>query len=51
MLTRVVEETADELASKKIVEAMKNAVPTFIDPNEVNKNAEESDEMKEAKTV
>ena len=51
MLTRVVEETADELASEKIVEAMKNAVPTFIDPNEVNKNAEKSDEMKEAKTV
>ena len=49
MLTKAVEETADELASVKIVEAMKKAVPTFIDPNEVNQKAESSDEMKEAK--
>lgn len=49
MLTSVVEETADELASVKIVDAMKRAVPTFIDPNEVNEKAESSDEMKEAK--
>ena len=50
MLKAVVEETADELASEKIVVAMKKAVPTFIDPNEINKNAENSDEMKEAKS-
>ena len=50
MLRAVVEETADELASEKIVKAMKKAVPTFIDPNEINKNAENSEEMKEAKS-
>lgn len=49
MLVRAVEETSDELASEKIVEAMKAAVPTFIDPSEINENAEKSDEMKEAK--
>ena len=49
MLSQVVEETVDELASEKIVEAMKKAVPTFIDPNEINQNAEKSEEMKEAK--
>ena len=50
MLRAVVEETADELASEKIVLAMKKAVPTFVDPKEINKNAENSDEMKEAKS-
>ena len=49
MLRQVVEDTADELKSEKVVEAMKKAVPTFIDPNEVNKKAEQSDEMKEVK--
>ena len=49
MLVRAVEETSDELASEKIVEAMKKAVPTFIDPSEINEKAEKSDEMKEAK--
>ena len=49
MLVNAVEETADELASEKIVEAMKKAVPTFIDPSEINENADNSDEMKEAK--
>ena len=50
MLKAAVEETADELKSDKVVEAMKKAVPTFIDPSEVNINAEKSDEMKEAKS-
>ena len=49
MLRQVVEDTADELKSERVVEAMKKAVPTFIDPNEVNKTAEQSDEMKEVK--
>ena len=48
MLRAVVIETADELASKKVVDAMKKAVPTFKDPNEINVNAEKSNEMKEA---
>ena len=48
MLVKAVEETADELASEKIVEAMKKAVPTFIDPSEINEKADKSDEMKEA---
>ena len=50
MLRAVVEETADELASKKVVDAMKKAVPTFKDPSEINMNAEKSEEMKEATT-
>ena len=50
MLKQVVADTADELKSEKIVEAMKKAVPTFIDPSEVNNDAENSDEMKEAKS-
>ena len=50
MLKQVVEDTADELKSEKIVEAMKKAVPTFIDPSEINDNADDSDEMKEAKS-
>lgn len=50
MLRQVVEDTADELKSEKIVEAMKKAVPTFIDPSEINDNAEKSEEMKEAKS-
>ena len=49
MLVKTVEETSNELASVKIVEAMKKAVPTFIDPNEVNEKAESAEEMKEAK--
>ena len=49
MLVKVVEETSGELKSAKIVDAMKAAVPTFIDPSKVNENAESSDEMKEAK--
>ena len=49
MLVKVVEETSGELKSAKIVDAMKAAVPTFIDPSKVNEKAESSDEMKEAK--
>lgn len=48
LLVKTVEETAHELASERIVEAMKQVVPTFIDPSVVNQNAEQSDEMKEA---
>ena len=47
-LKRAVAETVDELKSEKVFKAMKKAVPTFVDPAEVNKNAEKSDEMKEA---
>ena len=35
-----------EIASPIIKEAMKKAVPTFVDPEKVNKNAERSEEMK-----
>ena len=50
MLKQAVADTLDELKSDKIFEAMKNAVPTFVDPSVINKNAEKSSEMKEAKS-
>ena len=47
-LKAAVSETADELKAKEIFDAMKKAVPTFKDPEIVNKNAEKSQEMKDA---
>ena len=46
MLKKAVCEAKGELASDKIKQAMKKAVPTYHDPEEVNKNAEKADEMK-----
>jgi FlaA1/EpsC-like NDP-sugar epimerase len=48
VLVKAVEEAKDELAPKSIMDAMKSVVPTFHDPEEVNVNAEKSEEMKEA---
>ena len=50
MLKQAVADTVDELKSEKVFDAMKKAVPTFVDPSVINKDAENSDEMKEAKS-
>ena len=39
----------DELESERIKQALKQAVPTYHDPDEVNKNAEDTEEMKLAR--
>ncbi len=49
ILRDAVAATRGEIASPLIKEAMKKAVPTFVDPETVNKNAEKSKEMKNAK--
>ena len=49
ILRDAVTESKGEIASPLIKEAMKRAVPTFVDPEEVNKNAERSKEMKMTK--
>ena len=49
VLRDAVAESKGEIASPLIKEAMKRAVPTFVDPEEVNKNAERSKEMKMTK--
>jgi FlaA1/EpsC-like NDP-sugar epimerase len=46
LLRDAVIETRGEIASPLIKEAMKKAVPTFRDPEEINKNAYKSPEMK-----
>ena len=48
VLVKAVEDAKDELAPESIMNAMKSVVPTFHDPEEVNENAEKSEEMKEA---
>ncbi len=48
VLVKAVEDAKDELKPDSIIEAMKSVVPTFKDPNEVNRNAEKAEEMKEA---
>ena len=49
ILRAAVDAAADEIASPRIKEAIKQTVPTFVDPEEINKVAEQSDEMKQAK--
>ena len=46
LLREAVEASKGEIASPLIKEAMKKAVPTFVDPEKVNKHAERSEEMK-----
>ncbi len=50
-LRLVVKSTENEVASPTIKEVMKSVVPTFRDPEEINKEAENCDEMKQATTV
>ncbi len=49
-LAAAVEEAKAEICSAGIKAALKNAVPTYHDPDEVNKNAESSSEMQEVNT-
>ena len=46
ILLRAVDEAKDFVDSDAVKLAIKATVPTFIDPDEVNKNAEQSSEMK-----
>ncbi|MBR6755000.1 MAG: polysaccharide biosynthesis protein [Clostridia bacterium] len=49
VLKQAVEESKCEIGSAKVKEAVKSVVPTFREPNEINKDAASSNEMKEAK--
>jgi FlaA1/EpsC-like NDP-sugar epimerase len=49
ILKKAVEDSADTVDSSIVKSAIKRVVPTFIDPEEVNKTAEESEEMKNVK--
>ena len=46
LLRSAVESAKKEIASSKIRDALRVAVPTFYDPDEINKKASGSDEMK-----
>ncbi len=46
LLARVVKETQGKINAQQIKQAIKQVVPTFRDPDEVNRNAAESEEMK-----
>ncbi len=48
ILRAAVRESEGELSSPRIKEALKEVVPTFHDPEEVNRNAEDADEIKAA---
>ncbi len=48
-LKEAVQATKDGLDHTLVIEAMKKVVPTYHDPEEVNQNAERSEEMKEVK--
>lgn len=47
-LHNAVEETKNSIASPIINKAIKSAVPTFVDPEEINKDAETAPEMAES---
>ena len=49
ILRAAVKEAEEEIGAVSIKNAMKSVVPTFRDPEEVNRKAEESNEMKEAR--
>ena len=46
ILRTAVESAKDEIGSRKIKEAMKKVVPTYFDPEEVNCDADKTEEMK-----
>lgn len=46
VLKNAVEQTKNSIASPVIKEAMMQVVPTFVEPEEINKNAQNSAEMK-----
>ena len=45
---KLLEESKCSIASPLIKEAVKRAVPTFVDPEEINRVAEKAQEMAEA---
>ena len=49
ILRRAVDDSRDTVDSTLVKLAIKKVVPTFIDPEEVNKTADESEEMKNVK--
>ena len=51
ILRSAIVEHESELSSPAITLALKSVVPTFVDPDEINVGAEESDEMKNTATV
>ena len=51
VLKRALDESMGELCSKKVKKAMKQVVPTYCEPEEVNCSAEKSDEMNNVKDV
>ncbi len=51
ILCATVKENEGAIASDAITLAMRRVVPTFLTPEEVNRNAQNSDEMKEADTI
>ena len=46
ILKQAVEDSKDELGSEKVKAAIVATVPTFRDPEVINKKAEKSEEMK-----
>ena len=48
MLRNAVEEEKDKVSSSRIIEVMKEVIPTYVDPNELNSKAEKALEMKMA---
>ncbi len=50
VLREAVAQTKNDIASPKIKQAMKQVVPTFVDPEEINANAQSSDEFKMMKS-
>ena len=46
LLDRAVQETTGEINAVEIKEAMRKVVPTFRDPEEINRHAAEAEEMK-----
>ncbi len=51
VLRKVLEDSQTEINSAKVKCAMKEVVPTYHDPEEVNCNADESEEMKNSKDL
>ena len=51
ILKSAVEDSKDELGSEKVKAAIVATVPTFVDPEVINKKAEKSDEMKMVKKI
>ncbi len=51
ILLEAVDSSMNDLTATAVMDAMKRVVPTYHDPEEVNQNAETSEEMKEAEEV